>query len=404
MKILLISANFFQAEGSLAKGILKAVPQHEVYFFSFHEFKHRQPELEHLLKNVDVVHWLFNVAHLPGKYLHYFLESKVPQVATVHHICKEEMEKLKVAEHANLVHVVSSEWKDFVSEHSNSASLKASLGINQSDFVGIKTNLFSSGSFRIGMMGFYPGKYNRKRIDVAWDVFKMLKEKGVDFVVVLQGEGWDNFTPELAEHGILFENTQRTSDEDIFKFFERIHVYLCTSDFEGGPLPVLEALECGIPVVSTDVGIARDALSQGGGLLCPKGDVYSLSEALMSLKEDRTLYFKCSSESKVIAKQYYWEQLAKQYTDLYETAIERWESDNATKWCYSTAELEPGKQRKRELSHVELHQAFIFLYANQFQKGLLKTLKAFSKPEISAKRKIDLGKRVLGYLIGMQKN
>jgi glycosyltransferase involved in cell wall biosynthesis/GT2 family glycosyltransferase len=43
-------------------------------------------------------------------------------------------------------------------------------------------------------------------------------------------------------------------------YYSKIDVYVCTSKIEGTPNPVLEAMACGVPVISTDVGIVREAL------------------------------------------------------------------------------------------------------------------------------------------------
>ncbi len=42
-------------------------------------------------------------------------------------------------------------------------------------------------------------------------------------------------------------------------YYRSLDVYVCASLHEGTPNPVLEAMACGIPVLSTDVGIVRDA-------------------------------------------------------------------------------------------------------------------------------------------------
>lgn len=39
------------------------------------------------------------------------------------------------------------------------------------------------------------------------------------------------------------------------KYYSEIDVYICTSKIEGTPNPVLEAMACGVPVITTDVGI-----------------------------------------------------------------------------------------------------------------------------------------------------
>jgi len=52
---------------------------------------------------------------------------------------------------------------------------------------------------------------------------------------------------------------------DYFKmpdFYNSVDVYVCVSVAESTPMPVLEAMSCGLPVVSTDVGIVPEALQR----------------------------------------------------------------------------------------------------------------------------------------------
>jgi O-antigen biosynthesis protein len=45
---------------------------------------------------------------------------------------------------------------------------------------------------------------------------------------------------------------------EMVDYYRAIDVYVCASDIEGTPNPVLEAMACGVPVISTDVGIVPD--------------------------------------------------------------------------------------------------------------------------------------------------
>lgn len=45
-------------------------------------------------------------------------------------------------------------------------------------------------------------------------------------------------------------------------YYSKIDLYVCTSKVEGTPNPVLESMACGVPIISTDVGIVSDALGE----------------------------------------------------------------------------------------------------------------------------------------------
>jgi len=63
--------------------------------------------------------------------------------------------------------------------------------------------------------------------------------------------------PERDVRELILVNQPR---ERVLDFFNAADVHLMTSDFEGSPNSVKEALCCGVPVVTTDVGNVRDML------------------------------------------------------------------------------------------------------------------------------------------------
>lgn len=54
----------------------------------------------------------------------------------------------------------------------------------------------------------------------------------------------------------LRKHTNCLTQQEMVEWYNSIDVFVCTSIAEGGPLPILEAMACGRPVFSTDVGIA----------------------------------------------------------------------------------------------------------------------------------------------------
>lgn len=53
----------------------------------------------------------------------------------------------------------------------------------------------------------------------------------------------------------------------IWRYYAQIHVYACGSASEGFGFPLLEASACGRPVVTFDVGVARDLQATGAGIV-----------------------------------------------------------------------------------------------------------------------------------------
>lgn len=73
---------------------------------------------------------------------------------------------------------------------------------------------------------------------------------------------------ELKAEGINIElqcadkNNSYVPYEKMPEYYQNIDLYVCASKDEGTPNPVLEAMACGIPVISTDVGIIREVFGQ----------------------------------------------------------------------------------------------------------------------------------------------
>ncbi len=80
----------------------------------------------------------------------------------------------------------------------------------------------------------------------------------------------------------------RLSDEDLFALLGRASVVLIPSYDEGLSLPVIEAVECGSPVVASDIPAHRELLGSGA-FLAPAGDLEALTRAVIQVRGDRNL-------------------------------------------------------------------------------------------------------------------
>ena len=73
---------------------------------------------------------------------------------------------------------------------------------------------------------------------------------------------------------------------DVPDLLNAADVFAMSSDYEGNPLAVLEAMTAGKPVVSTAVGGVPELVEGGCGLLVPRGDAQALSEAMSYMLEN----------------------------------------------------------------------------------------------------------------------
>ena len=97
-------------------------------------------------------------------------------------------------------------------------------------------------------------------------------------------------------------------------------VWLCSSKEEGFGLPVLEAMACRCPSVSTAVGGATDFISDGvNGLLAPIGDAASLANAMEKVLTIAEADWRAMSDAAYLtATHYSWDDAA----DLFQRALD----------------------------------------------------------------------------------
>ena len=94
--------------------------------------------------------------------------------------------------------------------------------------------------------------------------------------------------------------------------------FLMTSDYEGLPMTVLEAMAAGLPIISTKAGGIADVVVDGqNGFLVECGDEAGLVDAANKLCRSPELCRKCSDASIELSGQYSMERMAQQYLSLY---------------------------------------------------------------------------------------
>lgn len=128
---------------------------------------------------------------------------------------------------------------------------------------------------------------NEKRIDVAIKSFSSVLEKYPKTGLVIAGSGSQlDYLKKLVEkyklrHKVIFIGWA----EDVVSCLKSSDIFLLTSEYEGYGMALLEAGASGVPIVSTNVGLAKTPLFENGinSFICQVGDYKCLSDSISKL-------------------------------------------------------------------------------------------------------------------------
>jgi glycosyltransferase involved in cell wall biosynthesis len=150
----------------------------------------------------------------------------------------------------------------------------------------------------------------KKGFDVFVEACAILKRNAVPFEAWIVGEGGDHekeIRTRIAQHG-LSEHVHLPGpmpQPELFEQYLQSTVFclpcrvLEDGDRDGIPNVLLEAMACGVPVISTGISGIPEAIKDGvNGLLVPSDDPASLAEALMRVRQNSELASQLSSAAR----------------------------------------------------------------------------------------------------------
>ncbi|MBT6225569.1 MAG: glycosyltransferase [Candidatus Scalindua sp.] len=171
----------------------------------------------------------------------------------------------------------------------------------------------------------------RKNVITLMKAFKKLREKGFEaYKLVIAGEkGWlyTQIFKEVEHSGlkneILFLGVVK--DEDLPALYNCADIFVYPSLYEGFGLPPLEAMACGIPVVTSNTSSLPEVIGDAGIMVDPD-DVNSLCETMCNLLTDKELRCQMSKNGLKRAKLFSWEKAANEILEIYDDALSVYKS------------------------------------------------------------------------------
>ncbi len=164
-----------------------------------------------------------------------------------------------------------------------------------------------------------------KGVEYLIEAFSQVQKKIPSTHLVLVGDGPEKTTIEEKIRKMHLQSSVTLIDyldnEELPGVYKNSDVFVLPSLMEGVPRTILEAMACGVPVVTTNlphlVGII-----DGAGLVVPPKDPILLSGAILTILEDASLAEKMGQRGRYkIEEEYSWEDTVGKTLALYESVI-----------------------------------------------------------------------------------
>jgi len=138
----------------------------------------------------------------------------------------------------------------------------------------------------------------------------MKKKDNVEFIAY--GANRPSYYSDIPYKFIKFP-----SDIELAKLYSSADVVICPSWFESFPLPPIEAMACGAPVVTTPYGTEDYAFHQKNSLVVPPRDPKALADAVLGLLDNEDLRETFKKEGPKTAKQFTWDRTVNEIEELF---------------------------------------------------------------------------------------
>jgi glycosyltransferase involved in cell wall biosynthesis len=132
----------------------------------------------------------------------------------------------------------------------------------------------------------------RKGIEELLQAFRQIAEERPDTVLLMVGEGplRGRIEEFAVEHGLRNQIVLPgyVQQQRLLAFYSAADVFVLPSTYESFGAVIIEAMSCGLPIITTEtVGATPDAVKHGfNGLVVPPGDADALHAAILDLLVD----------------------------------------------------------------------------------------------------------------------
>jgi glycosyltransferase involved in cell wall biosynthesis len=182
--------------------------------------------------------------------------------------------------------------------------LREKLGYQKNDFV----------------IGYFTRFTHQKNPLFMIEVMKRLKTKSnlkkkLKLLMIGDGELREKIVEEVKKDSLTEDVKILSPTFEIEKYLNLVNCYVLPSFWEGMPYGVLEAMSCGLPVISSNIPNIKEIIKNEVNGFCENLEVENFAKRIIQLAEDEILYARISLNARSTIEQNF--NIDKQLQELY---------------------------------------------------------------------------------------
>jgi N-acetyl-alpha-D-glucosaminyl L-malate synthase BshA len=169
-----------------------------------------------------------------------------------------------------------------------------------------------------------------KRVDNVIEIFDRIQQK-MPAKLVIVGEGPEKKSLEklCQKKGITEKVLFVGNSHEVDKILCFSDLFILPSEHESFGLVALEAMACGVPVISSNAGGLPEVNIQGqSGYLSEVGDIEEMAMNALKILQDPEEHLKFKRKAKLISKSFETKAIVPMYEEIYENAMNKVNSNN----------------------------------------------------------------------------
>ena len=163
-------------------------------------------------------------------------------------------------------------------------------------------------------------------VDNVLKAFSLIQKHYPEARLIVAGDGPDRLALKRLAGDLELRNTEfigRVGQDRIVDVYDEADVFLNCSSVDNQPLSILEAFNCGLPVITSDPGAIPDmVVHEQTGLLVPKGDYRELAANAVRLLSDPELAERLIKNARAESQKYTWDEVREEWLLCYLETLE----------------------------------------------------------------------------------